>query len=184
MADTTISNLSPLTPSTGLYLPVTNGSNTGKVTLAEVCGVMTSNQIVNALGYTPVQPTSPTLAKAWVVFRTNLDSSGNLSTANTNRYLIASYNVGSVTKNTGGVFTVNFSPYLTTNDYSAQVTIGYRTDNITTGGQGQYCVPVIGLKTTNPNQSCQVGAWDDTTGAFSSDYSTGNTVINVAIFHN
>jgi len=54
MADTTISDLSPLTPSTGLYLPATNGSNTGKVTLAEVCGVMTSSQITNALGFTPV----------------------------------------------------------------------------------------------------------------------------------
>jgi len=53
MADVTINNLSPLTPSTGLVLPVSNGTNTGKVTLAEVCGVMTSTQIINALGYTP-----------------------------------------------------------------------------------------------------------------------------------
>lgn len=54
MADITINNLSPLTPSTGLFLPVTNGSTTGKVTLSQVCGVMTSAQIIAALGYTPL----------------------------------------------------------------------------------------------------------------------------------
>ena len=54
MADVTISNLNALTPSTGLELPVSDGSTTGKVTLSQVCGVMTLAQITSALGYTPL----------------------------------------------------------------------------------------------------------------------------------
>jgi len=54
MADITISGLSPITPSTGLVLPVSNGTTTGSVTLSQVCGVMTANQITSALGYTPL----------------------------------------------------------------------------------------------------------------------------------
>lgn len=55
MADVTISGLSPITPSTGLLLPVSNGTTTGRVALSQVCGVMTSAQITTALGYTPIQ---------------------------------------------------------------------------------------------------------------------------------
>ena len=60
MADVTISALGDLTPSTGLFLPASNSSTntTGKVTLAQVCGVMTSAQITNALGYTPYNGTT------------------------------------------------------------------------------------------------------------------------------
>jgi hypothetical protein len=55
MADVTISELSPITPATSLFLPASNGTTTGNVTLSQVCGVMTSTQITAALGYTPVQ---------------------------------------------------------------------------------------------------------------------------------
>ena len=55
MADVTISDLGALTPATGLFLPASNGVTTGKVTLSQVCGVMTANQITAALGYTPIQ---------------------------------------------------------------------------------------------------------------------------------
>jgi hypothetical protein len=184
MANKRIQDLPALTPATTLILPVTNGATTGRITVSEVCGVITSGQISSALGYTPVGSVSPSVAKAWVTFRTNLDVNGTSSTAATNRFLIASYNVGSVTRNAAGVFTVNFSPFLPTNNYSIQVTAGYATDNITTGGGGHFSVPVAGYKLTNPSQSCQVGTWDDSTNAFSSDFSGGNSIVNVAIFHN
>jgi hypothetical protein len=58
MADITISGLSPITPATGLFLPASNGTTTGNVTLSQVCGVMTSSQITNALGYTPYNGTT------------------------------------------------------------------------------------------------------------------------------
>lgn len=59
MSDITISSLQPITPSTGLFLPASDASTTGKVTLSQVCGVMTSNQITTALGYTPYNSTNP-----------------------------------------------------------------------------------------------------------------------------
>lgn len=78
MADVTISDLSSLTPTTGLVLPVSNGSTTGKVTLSQVCGVMTSAQITAALGYTPlpkystvVTTTDQTVPNTWTT-RDNL----------------------------------------------------------------------------------------------------------------
>ncbi len=58
MADVTISQLGDLTPTTGLFLPVSDASTTGKVTLSQVCGVMTANQITTALGYTPYNGTT------------------------------------------------------------------------------------------------------------------------------
>ncbi len=54
MADVTISSLSPIAPATGLFLPASNGTTTGSVTMSQVCGVMTANQITTALGYTPL----------------------------------------------------------------------------------------------------------------------------------
>jgi hypothetical protein len=59
MADVTISGLGDITPSTGLFLPASDASTTGKVTLSQVCGVMTSSQITTALGYTPFNSTNP-----------------------------------------------------------------------------------------------------------------------------
>ena len=193
MADVTISDLGALTPDTGLLLPASNGTTTGNVTLSQVCGVMTAAQITTALGYVPYNATNPaayisntnaSVAKAWVTFRTNLAANASSSTANTARFLMANYNVGSVVKNSAGVFTVNFSPSLATSNYNLQVTAGYATDNINTAGQGQYCIAVAAHKLSNAHQSCQVGTWDDTTGVFGSDYNGGNTVVNVAIFHN
>ena len=64
MADVTISALGDLTPSTGLFLPVSDASTTGKVTLAQVCGVMSSAQITTALGYTPYNATNALLHQA------------------------------------------------------------------------------------------------------------------------
>jgi hypothetical protein len=59
MADVTINGLGDITPSTGLFLPASDASTTGKVTLSQVCGVMTSSQITTALGYTPFNSTNP-----------------------------------------------------------------------------------------------------------------------------
>lgn len=122
MADITISNLNNITPSTGLFIPATNGSTTGKVTLSQVCGVMTSAQITTALGYTPYNSTNPAgyitssslpssqqLAKAWVYFHggRNVSNTG-ASTTGANVYIISSYNVSSVLRNADNTFTLTF----------------------------------------------------------------------------
>jgi len=54
-----ISQLPASSPSTGLVVPVSDGSTTGKVTLSQVCGVINSNQVTTALGYTPYNSTNP-----------------------------------------------------------------------------------------------------------------------------
>ena len=54
-----ISQLPASSPSTDLVVPVSDGSTTGKVTLSQVCGVINSNQVTTALGYTPYNSTNP-----------------------------------------------------------------------------------------------------------------------------
>ena len=114
MADVTISGLSPITPTTGLFLPASDSSSTGRVTLSQVCGVMTSSQITTALGYTPYNSSNPAgyitasslpatqqLAKAWVSF-TGVGTNGQPVTT------LDKYNVSSVVKNTINSWTINF----------------------------------------------------------------------------
>jgi len=115
MADVTINNLSPITPTTGLFLPASDSSTTGRVTLSQVCGVMTSAQITTALGYTPYNssnpagyitstslPASQQLARAWVCF----DGTGIVST---NQTIRSAYNVTNVLKNAIGDYTIYFT---------------------------------------------------------------------------
>ena len=109
MADVTISDLGTLTPATGLLLPASNGTTTGRVTLSQVCGVMTAAQITTALGYTPYNgatnpngyvtasslPEELQLAKAWVRFNgpgTSVPADG----ANVTNLISASYNIASL----------------------------------------------------------------------------------------
>ena len=124
MADVTISGLSPITPSTGLFLPASDNNTTGKVTLSQVCGVMTSAQITTALGYTPYNgatnpngyvtasslPASQQLIKAWA----NFDGNG---ATGTNQTIRASYNVSSVYKESDGMYMVYFASALQDANY-------------------------------------------------------------------
>jgi hypothetical protein len=87
---------------------VSNGATTGKVTLSQVCGVMTLSQITTALGYTPYNSSNPAnyitasslpatqqLAKAWVRFNgpgTSVPANG----ANVTNLISASYNISSL----------------------------------------------------------------------------------------
>ena len=132
MADVTINNLSDITPATGLFLPASNSTTntTGKVTLSQVCGVMTSSQITTALGYTPYNssnpagyitssslPASQQLPRAWVSFNGFNNTSNINSITNTNRFIRSSYNVSSVLRNGLGDYTINFSPALPDTNY-------------------------------------------------------------------
>jgi len=69
MADVTINNLSPITPATGLFLPASDNSTTGKVTIGNINSLapvqtvfgragnvtLQSSDVTGALGYTPIQ---------------------------------------------------------------------------------------------------------------------------------
>jgi hypothetical protein len=128
MADVTINSLPNLTPSTGLFLPVTDGSSTGKVTLSQVCGVMTSTQITTALGYIPYNSTNPNnyisssnagVAKAWAV----------VSVTSTETTILKSYNVSSVnasyTENTYLTLTVNFTNPMTDENFATLISSNF-----------------------------------------------------------
>ena len=96
MANKRIQDLPSLAPANGsLILPVTNGSTTGRVTISEVCGVITAGQISSALGYAPVGSASPSVARAWVRFNgpgTSVPANG----ANVTNLISASYNISSL----------------------------------------------------------------------------------------
>jgi len=128
MANKRIQDLPALTPATTLILPVTNGSTTGRVTISEVCGVITSGQISSALGYTPVGTTSQAVAKAWVYFDPRRNTSGTVSITNTPRLIRASYNVSDVTRTGEGLYTVTFTPMVDTN-YVVHLTVRNNNDS-------------------------------------------------------
>lgn len=136
MADITISNLNNITPSTGLFIPATNGSTTGKVTLSQVCGVMTSAQITTALGYTPVASNSPSIAKVWVSFNGTRNATNTGSSTNGANVLFrSSYNVSSVLKNGVGDYTININPGVLSDDnYCAVATCDHQSVNTRKAG--------------------------------------------------
>lgn len=54
-----ISQLPASSPNGSLVLPVSDGITTGKVTVSQVCGIVTAGQITTSLGYTPYNSTNP-----------------------------------------------------------------------------------------------------------------------------
>lgn len=54
-----ISQLPASSPNGSLVLPVSDGITTGKVTVSQVCGVVTAGQITTSLGYIPYNSTNP-----------------------------------------------------------------------------------------------------------------------------
>ena len=132
MADVVISDLSPITPSTGLVLPVSNGSSTGKVTLSQVCGVMTSAQIATALGFTPASAASPLIARAWGFVEA------------TAIVLSAGVNVASVSRPNNGQYLITLNPG-TTNCLTASIIA--LPDQGT--ANGVYCSVITGTRTAD-----------------------------------
>jgi hypothetical protein len=121
MANRRIQDLPALTPATTLILPVTNGATTGRITVSEVCGVITSGQISSALGYTPVNSTGPAIAKAWVNFNGTAGSTVGTEFRCTVR---SSYNIDRVVRNANGDYSVYFTTAFANVNYCAQVTSG------------------------------------------------------------
>ena len=127
MADVTISDLSPLTPSADLLLPASNSTTTGNVTLSQVCGVMSSAQITTALGYTPYNATNP----AGYITASSLPSSQQLPKAwgvcNSAGTLIKGYNMSSSTRTSIGHYTFTFASNMSDANYVAIATPGKST---------------------------------------------------------
>jgi hypothetical protein len=94
------------------------------------------------------------VARAWVVFDATRNAAGGSDTANTARYLIASYNVTSVTKSSTGLHVVNIpSGILADGNYCAVGT-----------GRGNALV-ALDVTTAPTATTCTVTTRVNTTGA-------------------
>lgn len=60
--------------------------------------------------------------RAWVLFNGTKDTTGAASTANTNRQILASGNVSSVTRTSAGTYTVNFTTAMSDANFAAFAT--------------------------------------------------------------
>lgn len=111
---------------------ITNASNVVATTFtgALAGNASTATGLSTSTGAAPVYG-----ARAWVNFDGTRDTSGAVSTANTNRLIRAQGNVSSVLRNGTGDYTVNFTTALQDGNYSTVVsctmdTSGSRTDAI------------------------------------------------------
>lgn len=90
---------------------ITAAIASGAVTAAKMAGGQT--------GDAPVYG-----CRAWVNFDGSRDSTGALSTSNTNRFLRASGNVTSVLRNAAGSYTITFATAMPDVNYAAVITSG------------------------------------------------------------
>ena len=91
--------------------------------------------------------------RAWVVFDLLRNAAGGADTANTDRFIINSGNVSSVTKTGTGAFTVNFTVGMPNANYA------YYGSGMDTDSQGDVFIarPNAGIKTTSSIQLKSVG---------------------------
>lgn len=103
-----------------------NGTTSATFTTTGITGNLTGNVTGNADTATKLSTTTgsaPAYAcRAWVNFDGTRDTSGAVSTANTNRLIRASGNVTSVLRNGTGDYTVNFATAMADANYSAVTT--------------------------------------------------------------
>jgi hypothetical protein len=104
------------------YLKV-NGSTAATLTTSGITGNLVGNVTGNADTATKFSTTTgsaPAYAcRAWVNFDGTRDTSGAVSTANTNRLIRASGNVTSVLRNSVGNYTITFTTPMSDANYSA-----------------------------------------------------------------
>lgn len=115
------------------YLKV-NGSTAATLTTSGITGNLTGNVTGNADTATKFSTTTgsaPAYAcRAWVNFDGTRDTSGAVSTANTNRFIRASGNVTSVLRNAAGDYTITFTTPMSDANYSVNISGGTATANI------------------------------------------------------
>jgi hypothetical protein len=154
------------------YIKV-NGTTAATITTSGITANLTGNADT-ATKFSTTTGSAPAYAcRAWVNFDGTRDSSGAVSTANTNRFIRASGNVTSVLRNAAGNYTITFTTPMSDGDYAVI---------------GTFC---------NSSTSSTSGAWTLTTnstfnnsGATTvySNYASGGTGFDgsghVAIFGN
>lgn len=116
-------------------------------------------------------------ARAWVNFDGTRDSTGALSTANTNRLIRASGNVASVLRNATGNYTLNFTSPLADANYAVH---GTGSGGAGTGAQG-VVVLAEALATTDSystktTSAVQIVATDNNTDSLTDAFSANVTI--------
>ena len=191
MADVTISQLNTLAPisiTSGLLLPVSTGASTANILLGDMFNKLSpvqtvfgragnvtlqSSDVTSALGYTPVAPSSPFIAKAWVLFDTSRNSSGGSDTANTARFIVNHRNFTSVTKTSTGRYSFVLSQALSNINCAVIGNVGGVQAQNTNGG-----IIVGGILTTTTGW---VNTWDDSVNSYY-DTSTTQKLTSLVIF--
>jgi hypothetical protein len=99
-----------------------NGTTSATFTTSGITANLTGNVTGNATTATALSTASgsaPSYAcRAWVNFDGTRDTTGAVSTANTNRFIRSSGNVTSVLRNAAGDYTVNFATPMANANYS------------------------------------------------------------------
>jgi hypothetical protein len=99
------------------YIKV-NGSTAATLTTSGITGNLTGNADT-ATKFSTTTGSAPAYAcRAWVNFDGTRDSSGAVSTANTNRFIRSSGNVTSVLRNSVGDYTITFTTPMSDANYS------------------------------------------------------------------
>jgi len=119
------------------YLKV-NGSTAATLTTSGITGNLVGNVTGNADTATTLSTASgsaPSYAcRAWVNFDGTRDTTGAVSTANTNRFIRSSGNVASVLRNAVGDYTITFTTAMSDANYSICLsTLSTNTSSITIG---------------------------------------------------
>jgi hypothetical protein len=131
------------------YIKV-NGSTAATITTSGITGNLTGNVTGNANTATKLSTTTgsaPAYAcRAWVNFDGTRDTTGAVSTANTNRLIRSSGNVTSVLRNGTGDYTITFTTAMSDANYSISGSSGGLQDS-SSGAVYQY--DQASPKTTN-----------------------------------
>jgi hypothetical protein len=103
------------------YIKV-NGTTAATLTTSGITGNLTGNADT-ATKFSTTTGSAPAYAcRAWVNFDGTRDTTGAVSTANTNRFIRSSGNVTSVLRNAAGDYTVNFATAMSDANYSSVIT--------------------------------------------------------------
>jgi hypothetical protein len=156
------------------YIKV-NGTTAATLTTSGITGNLTGNADT-ATKLAGTTGSAPSYAcRAWVNFDGTRDTTGAVSTANTNRFIRSSGNVTSVLRNSVGNYTITFTTPMSNANYVAM--FGSKTGSQTSGGN---TIQVGGFNQTGTKGTSGVTVGSSTSAGLFVD----QDMIDVAIFGN
>lgn len=132
-----------------------NGSTAGELTYSQATEDSSGNFAFNS-GYGSVAPVYG--CRAWVNFDGTKDTTGAVSTANTNRLIRASGNVASVLRNGAGDYTITFTTAMPDANYAVMPISKYNNYG-SMSGSGAYAMVTELARASNALQVGSVRIW-------------------------